>query len=313
MKIGIVGAGQVGATAAYAMVMRGVGSEIVLVDRKADLAVAQAHDILDATPFAHPTRVCAGEAADLQGAGIVVLAAGANQKPGESRLDLLSRNAEIFAEIVPAVLAAVPDTIVLVASNPVDIITQIVTVLAGRHGVPPQRVIGAGTILDSARFRTLLAAQLGISPGYIDARVLGEHGDSEVLHWSGAVAGDVPVAEAARQMGRVLGEADRRRIDIAVRRAAYAIIRGKGATSFGVGGGLARMSQVIEGDERALITCSMSTAECHGVRDVALSLPRVLGVGGVVATLMPHLDPDELAALKRSAETLKEAAEGVRL
>jgi L-lactate dehydrogenase len=313
VKIGIVGAGQVGATAAYAMMMRGVGSELVLVDRKADLAVAQAHDILDATPFAYPARVRAGEAADLDGAGIVVLAAGANQKPGESRLDLLSRNAEILAEIVPALLAAVPDTILLVASNPVDIITQIVTVLAGRHGVPPQRVIGSGTILDSARFCTLLAAHLGISPAYIDARVLGEHGDSEVLHWSAAVAGDLPVAEVARQMGRELGEADRRRIDTAVRRAAYAIIQGKGATWFGVGGGLARMAQVILGDERALITCSMSTAECHGVRDVALSLPRVLGMGGVVATLTPHLDPEEVAALKRSAEILKEAAEGLRL
>ncbi|MBV8239228.1 MAG: L-lactate dehydrogenase [Hyphomicrobiales bacterium] len=313
MKIGVVGAGQVGSTAAYAMIMRGVGAEIVLVDRKTDLAVAQAHDILDATPWAYPVRVRAGEAADLDGAGIVVLASGAAQKPGESRLDLLSHNAEIFAAIVPAVLAAAPNTIFLVASNPVDIITQIVTVLAARHGMPPQRVIGSGTILDSARFRTLLAAHLGISPAYIDARVLGEHGDSEVLHWSGAVAGDLSAAEAARHLGRELTEADRSRIDTAVRRAAYAIIQGKGATWFGVGGGLARMAQVIQGDERALITCSMLTAECQGVRDVALSLPRVLGVGGVVATFVPNLDAGESAALKRSAEILKQAAAGLRL
>ena len=313
MKIGVVGAGQVGSTAAYAMIMRGVGAEIVLVDRKTDLAVAQAHDILDATPWAYPVRVRAGEAADLDGAGIVVLAAGAAQKPGESRLDLLSHNAEIFAAIVPTVLAAAPNTIFLVASNPVDIITQIVTVLAARHGMPPQRVIGSGTILDSARFRTLLAAHLGISPAYIDARVLGEHGDSEVLHWSGAMSGDLSAAEAARQLGRELTEADRSRIDTAVRRAAYAIIQGKGATWFGVGGGLARMAQVIQGDERALITCSMSMAECHGVRDVALSLPRVLGVGGVVATFIPNLDAGESAALKRSAEILKQAAAGLRL
>ena len=313
MKIGSVGAGQVGATAAYAMTMRGVGSEIVLVDRKTDLAVAQAHDILDSTPWSYPVRVRAGEAADLDGAGIVVLAAGTAQKPGESRLDLLSRNAAIFAEIVPAVLAVVPNTVFLVATNPLDIMTQIVTVLAGRHGVPPQRVIGSGTILDSARFRTLLAAHLGISPAYVDARVLGEHGDSQVLHWSGAVAGDLSVAEAARQMGRELTEADRSRIDAAVRRAAYAIIQGKGATWFGVGAGIARIAQVIQGDERALITCSMSTAECHGVRAVALSLPRVLDAQGVVATFMPNLDTGESAALKRSAETLKQAAEGVRL
>jgi len=193
VKIGIVGAGQVGATTAYAMMMRGVGSEIVLVDQNADLAVAQARDILDAATLADPLRVRAGELAKLEGARVVVLAAGVNQRQGESRLDLLSRNAEIFAEIVPAVLAAVADPIFLVATNPLDVMTQIVTVLAGRHGVAPERVIGSGTILDSARFCTALAAHLGINPAYIDARVLGEHGDSQVLHWSGAVAGNLSV------------------------------------------------------------------------------------------------------------------------
>ena len=148
MKIGIVGAGQVGATAAYSMMMRRVGSEIVLIDRNADLAVAQARDILDATPFADPVRVRAGESADLDGARMVVIAAGTNQRPGESRLDLLSRNAEIFAEIVPAVLAAAPNPIFLVATNPVDVMTQIVTAIAGRGGVAPERVIGSGTILE---------------------------------------------------------------------------------------------------------------------------------------------------------------------
>ena len=173
-------------------------------------------------------------------------------------------------------------------------------------------MIGSGTILNSARFRTLLAAHLGISPTYIDARVLGEHGDSEVLHWSGAAAGNLPVVEVARQMGRRLAEADRNRIDAAVRGAAYAIIKGKGATWFGVGAGLARISQAVEDDERALLTCSMLTPECQGVRDVALSLPRVLGAAGVVKTFSPDLDAGERAALKRSAEILKEAAEGVR-
>jgi L-lactate dehydrogenase len=312
MKIGVVGAGQVGATAAYAMMMRGVGSEIVLVDINADLAAAQARDILEGTPFAHPVRLSAGEIADLEGARIIVLAAGASQKPGETRLDLLSRNAEIFAGIVPAVLAVAKQPIFLVATNPVDVVTQIVTVIAGRYSVPAERVIGSGTMLDSARFRTLLAAHLGISPAYIDARVLGEHGDSEVLHWSGAVAGNLLVTEAARQMGRDLGEAYRSQIDADVRGAAYAIIKGKGATWFGVGAALARMAEVIQGDERALLTCSMLTAECEGVRDVALSLPRVLGAAGVLQTFAPNLDDGERDALRRSAEILKEAAEGVR-
>ena len=198
-------------------------------------------------------------------------------------------------------------------ANPLDIMTQIVTVLAGRHGIAPERVVGSGTILNLARFRTLLAAHLGISPAYVDARVLGEHGDSEVLHWSGAMVGDLSVMDAAREMGRELTEADRSRIDTGVRRAAYDIIKGKGATWFGVGGGVARIAQVIQHDELALITCSMLTAECQGVREVALSLPRVLGAGGVVRTFMPKLDAGENAALKRSAEILKQAGEGLRL
>ena len=188
MKIGIVGAGQVGATAAYAMMMRSVGSEIVLVDRNTDLAVAQARDILDATPLADPLRVRAGESADLDGARVVVLAAGANQRPGESRLDLLSRNAEIIAEIVPAVLA-VTDPIFLGCDES-----------ARRHdpdcdrtGRPDRGCAGTGDRVrhdprTRREFRTQLAVHLGISPTYIDARVLGEHGDSGVLHWSGAVA-----------------------------------------------------------------------------------------------------------------------------
>ena len=300
MKIGVVGAGQVGATAAYAMMMRGVGSEIALVDINADLAVAQARDILEGTPFAHPVRLSAGETADLNGAHIVVLAAGANQKLGETRMHLLSRNAEIFGGIVPAVLAAAKDPILLVATNPVDVVTQIVTTIAGRHGVPPERVIGSGTMLDSARFRTLLAAHLGVSPAYIDARVLGEHGDSEVLHWSGAMVGNLLVADAAHQMGRALAAADRRRIDADVRGAAYAIIKGKGATWFGVGAALARMAEVIQGDERALLTCSMLTDDCAGVRDVALSLPRVLGSRGSHANL--HASPRRQRARRPQAQ-----------
>ncbi|PKU23037.1 L-lactate dehydrogenase [Telmatospirillum siberiense] len=311
MKIGIVGAGQVGSTAAYAMMLRGVGSEILLVDRNADLAAAQAHDILHGTPFAYPVRVCAGEVADLDGAGIVLLTAGANQKPGETRLDLLSRNAEIFAGIVPNVLAVAPKAVFLVATNPVDVMTQITSILAVRHGVPAERVIGSGTTLDTARFRALLAEHIGVSPNSIHAHVLGEHGDSEVLHWSGAVAGGLPIAEITRQMGRRLEEADRSRIDKAVRRAADIIIKGKGATWFGIGAGLARLAQIIQDDERALVTCSMVTPECQGVRDIALSLPRLLGAGGVVATLMPILDVGERVELKKSVEILKEAADGV--
>lgn len=313
MRIGIVGAGFVGSAAAYAMVMRGVGSEIVLVDRNTALADAQARDILHATPFAHPMPVRAGEYADLNRAGIVVLAAGANQKPGESRLDLLCRNAEIFSGIIPEVLKATPDAVFLVATNPVDVMTQICATIASTHGVPPCRVIGSGTILDTARFRALLAQHLGVSPKSVHAHVLGEHGDSEVLHWSQAMAGGLPVIEAARQLGRPMCAAYRDVIDDEVRCAAARIIKGKGATWYGIGAGLARLSECIANNERALVTCSMVTPEVVGVKDVALSLPRMVGAGGVVDTLMPDLDVGETACLQRSAEILRHAFNGVRL
>ncbi len=313
MRIGVVGAGNVGSAAAYAMVMRGVGQEIVLVDRNADLADAQARDILHATPFAYPTRVRAGDYPDLRGAGVVVLAAGANQKPGETRLDLLSRNAEIFNAIIPAVLDAAPDAVFLVATNPVDVMTQVSTVIAGRHGVPSCRVIGSGTILDTARFRALLGQHLDVSPKAIHAHVLGEHGDSEVLHWSNAEAGGLNVAEVGRQTGKPITAADKARIDEEVRRAAYRIIKGKGATWYGIGGGLARLAQMVATDERAIVTCSILTPDCQGVKDVCLSLPRMVGAAGVMATLDPELDDGEAAAMRRSAEILREAFEGVRV
>ena len=281
----------------------------MLVDRNADLAVAQARDILDATPFADPVRVRAGEFPYLDSARLVVLAAGTNQRPGESRLDLLSRNAEIFAEIVPAVLAAVPEPIFLVATNPVDVMTQIVAAIAGRSGVPAERVIGSGTILDSA-------VPHDSSP-YISASARKHRCASAGRTWR--QRGLALVGRGRRQLigggsrpPNGATEADRSRIDAAVRGAAYAIIKGKGATWFGVGAGLSRIAQAIEDDERALLTCSMLTPECEGVRDVALSLPRVLGASGVVKTLVPDLDAGERAALKRSAEILREAAEGVR-
>ncbi len=308
MKVSVVGAGMVGASAAFAMVMRGAASEVVLVDRNPALAEAQAQDILHATPFAYPARVLAGDWADIAGSGVVVLAAGVSQKPGETRLELLARNEAVFADIVPRVLAAAPDAVLLVATNPVDIMTAITTRLSG---LPPSRVIGSGTILDTARYRALLGEFLGISPKSVHAWVLGEHGDSEVLCWSGASVGALTVAALAEQHGRPLTETDRAAIDQGVRGAAYKIIAGKGATWFGIGGGIARIVQAIAADERAVLTVSTLTPEVEGVRDVALSLPRVVGAGGAGDALWPDLDAQERAALRHSAEVLKMAAAGL--
>lgn len=305
MKVAIVGAGMVGSTAAYAMTLQGTCSDLVLVDLDHKLAVAQARDIQHAAPFARPVRILAGDYADIAGAALVILAAGVSQRPGETRLSLLDRNARVFQSVIPSVLRHAPDALLLVATNPVDVMTHIAARIAG---APPGRVIGSGTILDTARFRALLGEHLAISTASIHAYVIGEHGDSEVLVWSDARAGGVPVEVLAGQIGRPIEAADRARIDDGVRRAAYAIIEGKGATYHGIGAGLARIVQAILRDERAVYTVSAPAAEVAGVPEVTLSLPRVLGSGGVLGTIAPALSPDERAALGRSAEILKQAA-----
>jgi L-lactate dehydrogenase len=202
VKIGIIGCGQVGAATAYACVLRGAGTELVLIDRNAALAEAQAEDILHATPFAAPVLVRSGGFEDLSGAGIVIIAAGAAQKVGETRLDLLKRNADIFSEMIPSILNAAPDALLLIASNPVDVMTHMVASIAQKtHGIPASRIIGSGTILDTARFRSLLSGFLGVSSHSVHAYVLGEHGDSEVLQWSGATVGNMPLDSFAAQIG----------------------------------------------------------------------------------------------------------------
>ena len=304
MKVGVVGAGMVGSAAANALMLRGAASEVILIDRNAERAVAEAEDILHATPFAYITSIRAGDYGDLAGAGAVIIAAGVNQQPGETRLELLDRNAAVFAEVVPRVLGAAPDTVLVVATNPVDVMTQVATRIAG---LPPERVIGSGTILDTARFRALLGAHLQVSPKSVHAYVLGEHGDSAVLCWSVSDVGGVAVQEHARQLGRPLDEGTKATIDGAVRHAAYKIIAGKGATWYGIAGGLTRIVQSIAGNENSALTVAMVTADVEGIGPVALSLPRVVGRLGVVRTLTPGLSEDEHAALRRSAEIIKGA------
>jgi len=307
MKIGIVGAGMVGSSAAFAMVMRGIGSRIILVDINPARASAEAEDIGHAVPFAHPTVVEAGTYADLAGAEVVVLSAGVSQAPGETRLQLLSRNREVFAEVVAQVMEVAPDAILLVASNPVDIMGQITQEISG---LPPGRVIGSGTILDTARFRWLLGRHLGIAPKSVHGYVLGEHGDSEVLAWSNVRVGSLPLADFAAQIGAAVTADVRARIDTGTRRAAYTIIEGKGATWYGIGAGLARIVAAIEADEQAVLSVSC-VSDVLGVERVACSLPRVVGRAGVVAELMPELSDEERRGLRASAELLKGAVEAL--
>jgi len=305
MKVGIVGCGLVGSTAAYAMALEGAARDLVLIDLNPAVARAHAEDILHATPFATPVRIAAGEYPDLWGAEAVVLACGVAQRPGETRLQLLERNAEVFRKVLARVTESAPEAILVVASNPVDVMTQVVTRISG---LPASRVIGSGTILDTARFRALLGEHLCVAPQSVHAYVLGEHGDSEVLVWSSARVGGVPILDFAEQAGRPLTEEAKARIDEGVRRAAYRIIEGKGATYHGIGAGLARIVRAIRDDERTVLTLSSMSMDVDGLDEVSLSLPRVLGAGGIVAELRPVLSGAEQEALRKSAEILREAA-----
>ncbi len=308
MKIGIVGTGMVGSATAYAMALRGVGTDIILVDQSRDLAEAHAQDISHAVPFGGPVDVLAGEYDDLKGAGIVVIAAGVSQKPGESRLALLGRNTAVFRDVIGAVRAVAPDAILLIASNPVDLMTYAAQRISG---LDAGRVIGSGTILDTARFRVLLGAHLGIAPRSVHAYVIGEHGDSEVAVWSSAMAGSVPVLSFAEQTGRAITEPMRAQMTTAVRNAAYAIIKGKGATYYGIGAGLARIANAVISDEQAVLTVSTVTEDIEGLTDVPLSVPRIVGAKGVTAELRPNLDQAEHLALAASASTIAEYKPGI--
>ncbi|MEM1430895.1 MAG: L-lactate dehydrogenase [Pseudomonadota bacterium] len=308
MKVGIVGAGLVGATAGYAIGMLRAAHEVALVDLDPDLAQAQAADILHAMPFASPSRVYAGGYDVLAGASVIILAAGVNQQPGESRLALLSRNASVFEQVIAQVLAVVPDPILLVATNPVDIMTTVALKLSG---LPAHRVIGSGTILDTARFRALLSQHLGVASRSVHAYVVGEHGDSEVLGWSGARVGTMRIDAFAAQQRVALTNAVRAEIDEGVRRAAYNIISGKGATNYGIGGGLARIVQAIGADERSVLSLSAESDTLPEYPRVAFSVPRLLGAQGLIAEMSPTLSEDEREALLASATLLKETADAL--
>ena len=301
MKIGIIGCGFVGSSGAFAIALEGKANELVLVDLNTDMARAHAEDILHATPFSEPIRVSAGDYPMLKGSDLVVLACGVGQKPGETRLQVLERNVKVFQKVVPQVLKYAPDSILLIVSNPVDIMTQVVTKISG---VSPHRVIGSGTILDTARFRTLLAEHLNIAPHSVHAYVLGEHGDSEVLAWSLGKVGGVPIEEFATQIGRPITDEVKARIDEGVRHAAYRIIEGKGATYYGIGAGIARIARAIGDDEGAVLT--LSNVEGYG--GICLSLPRVLKSKGIETTVQPMLSNEETEELIKSAEILKAAA-----
>ncbi len=311
MKVGVIGSGLVGSTAAYALVMRGIGREIVLIDQNPARAQAEADDLLHAIPFAHPLDVVTGNYSDLAGSRAVIISAGVNQRPGETRLQLLERNAAVFREVVPRILEHAPEAVLVVATNPVDVMTHLTARYVAEQGVPVQRVMGSGTTLDTARFRALLGRHLGVDAQHIHAYVVGEHGDSEVLTWSLVTVGGIPLEEFCRQRQIALDASVRQEIDRRVRRAAYAIISGKGATYYGIGSALARIVDVILRDQRSVLTVCAPVGHVFGIGDVTVSLPHLIGGSGVLAALPLPLHEEEQALLRTSAGVVRQAIQSL--
>jgi L-lactate dehydrogenase len=303
LRIAMIGAGHVGATAAYALMLRGLFSEIVLIDANLALADAEAADLSDADALARSARIWAGDYADAADAQVAVLTAGAATQGGQSRLSVTGASAAIVGGCVDALMAAGFKGVLIVAANPVDLMSLLAQ---QRSGLSPRRVIGTGTLLDSMRLRQVLSAHLGIAAGSIEGYVLGEHGDSEAAAFSTARVGGVALG------GLTEGAAlDLPALAATVRTGAYRVVTGKGYTSFGIATAIVRIVEAVIRDEHAVLPVSTLLTGQYGIDGVYLSLPCVIGAGGVERVLEPDLDNAERIALIASAQVLREGAAGL--
>ncbi len=309
-RVAVVGVGNVGATFAYALLLSGLAAEIVLIDANHAKAEGEAMDLNHTVPFAYPTRVWAGDYSDCAGATVTVLAAGSNQKSGETRLDLIKRNVSIWRNIVSEVARHNPEGILLVATNPVDILTYAAWKLSG---MPSERVIGSGTLLDTSRFRYLLSQYFGVDARSVHAFIIGEHGDSEVPVWSSANIAGMRLPQFCKAQGISYDSAAMEDIFAQTRDAAYHIIDRKGATYYAVAAGLMRITQAILRDQSTVLSISSLIHDYHGLTDVCFSLPTVLDRGGVEKVLQIELDKDEFDKLCRSAAVLKTTIQSLGL
>jgi L-lactate dehydrogenase len=300
-KVGLIGTGFVGSSFAYALMQRGIASELVLVDANAEKAIGEMMDLNHGLSFTTPMRITAGSYSDLAGANVVVVSAGASQKPGESRLDLLARNAVIFKSIIPQVVQHNPHGIILIATNPVDILTYIS--LKESH-LPSNQVIGSGTILDTSRFRFLLGQYYGVDSRSVHAFIVGEHGDSEIPIWSLANIGGVRLQEFAPLKNKQYNENDMNQLFLSVRDAAYEIIRRKGATYYAIGLGLVSIVEAILGNFRSVLSISTLMTGQYGVDNICLSLPCVIGTHGVEEVLILPMNKEEEDGFRASAKKL---------
>lgn len=306
-KVSIIGTGFVGSTTAYTLLLSGLVSELVLVDKNKRKAEGEAMDLNHGVPFIRPVKVIAGDYKDCEGSNIVIIAAGVNQKPGETRIDLVKNNTEVFRSIIPELKKYCSDSILLVVTNPVDILTYVTYKLSG---FPKSKVIGSGTVLDTARFKALLGEHVGIDARNVHTYVLGEHGDTEVAAWSITSIAGMSMESFCKRCNTCKGES-KEAIFEDVRKAAYNIIERKEATYYAVGLTVKRIVEAILRDEDSILTVSSLVEGLYGLNDVCLSLPTIVNAEGVKLVLEVDISESEKKALINSGNSLQDIIKAI--
>lgn len=302
-KVAVVGLGFVGSASAFALMQSGLFSEIVLVNRDMSKAEGEALDISHGLPFAKPMKIYAGTYDDIVDAAVIVITSGAGQKPGETRLDLVRKNVEVYRSIIPEIAKRDCEGILLIVSNPVDILTSATVKLSG---FPENRVFGSGTVLDTARLKYLLGEHLIVDSRSVHAFIIGEHGDSEIAAWSSANVSGVPLHNFCEMRGHFEHEKAMYEIAEGVKNSAYEIIEKKKATYYGIAMSVKRICEAIVRDEKSILPISSIQHGQYGIEGVALSMPAVVGKNGVETLVPIELNEAEQTALRKSADTLKQ-------
>ena len=302
-KVAIVGCGFVGAACSFALMQSGLFSEMVLIDSDYAKAEGEALDINHGVPFAKPMKIYAGSYDDIKNSSIVIVTAGANQKQGETRLDLVKKNIAIFQSIIPEIRKRDFNGILLIVANPVDILTSVAVRLSG---LPEKKVFGSGTVLDSARLKYELGKHLNVDSRSVHAFIIGEHGDSEIAAWSGVNISGVPLQKFCEMRGYCNHEDNMKKIAEDVKNSAYEIIEKKKATYYGVAMAVKRICEAVVRDEKSILPVSSMMHGQYGIEGICLSIPAIVGKDGVETHVPIQLNEDEITNLKKSAKTLKE-------
>ena len=309
-KAAIIGCGFVGSASAFSLMQSGLFSELVLIDANREKAEGEALDIAHGIPFARQMKIYAGDYDDIMDSAVIIVTAGANQKPEETRLDLVHKNVNIFKSIIPEVAKRDYQGILLIVANPVDILTYTALKLSG---MPENRVIGSGTVLDTARLKYRLGEHLSVDSRSVHAFIVGEHGDSEIAVFSSANVSGIPLNRFCEMRGHFEHEAATRRIAEEVKNSAYEIIAKKHATYYGIAMSVKRICEAIVRDEKSILPVSSMMHGEYGISDVALSMPAIVGKDGVETRVPISISEEEEAKLKESADTLKKVIEGWEL